>query len=137
MLPDEVLLEMLDFYLVEAMEDEEDVYSDNKMEAWQALVHVCRRWRSVVFGSPRRLKLKLVCTTETTARDTLDVWPALPLVVQGEMDYVDNIIALLDSECSDRINQISLWGSNWEDISEAMEVPFPELTPSGKWVDCS
>ena len=59
-------------------------------------------------------------------RDTLDVWPALPLVVQGETENAENIIAIL--ECSDRINQINLWGSNWEDILEAMEVPFPELT---------
>ena len=92
-------------------------------------MHVCRRWGSVVFGSSRRLELKLICTTETPARDTLDVWPALPLVVQGETENVDNIVALL--ECSDRIDQISFWGYksyNWEGISEAMEVPFPELT---------
>ena len=122
MLPDDVLLEIFDF--VEAMEEDEGELS--KMEAWQALVHVCRRWRSVVFGSPRRLELKLVCTTKTPARATLDVWPALPLVVEGHTKNVDNIIALL--ECSDRINQIYLRGSNWGDISEAMEVPFPELT---------
>jgi hypothetical protein len=70
--------------------------------------------------------LKLVCTNKTRARDTLDVWPALPLVVDGKTENVDKIVALL--ECSDRINQIDIWGSNWEDILEAMEVPFPELT---------
>ena len=126
MLPDDVLVEIFDFCLVKAMEDEEGVYSENKMKAWQALVHVCRRWRSVVFGSSRRLELKLRCTTKTPVRDTLDVWPALPLVVQGHTGILDNIIGLL--ECSDRINQISLWGANWEDILEAMEVSFPELT---------
>ena len=126
MLPDDVLVEIFNFCLVEAMEDIEGVYSEYKMKAWQALVHVCRRWRSVVFGSPRRLELKLVCTTQTPARDTLDVWPALPLVIDSNTVYVDNIFGLL--ECSDRINQISLWGANWEDILEAMEVPFPELT---------
>ena len=122
MLPDDVLLEIFDVF--GAMEDDED--ESLKMEAWQALVHVCRRWRSVVFGSPRRLELKLVCATNTPARDTLDVWPALPLVIQGKTKGEDNIIALL--ECGDRINQIRLSGSNWEDILEAMEVPFPELT---------
>ena len=118
MLPDEALLEIFDF--LEAMDN------SLKMEAWQALVHVCWRWRSVVFGSPRRLELKLVCTDKTSVRDTLDVWPALPLVIEGNTENVDNIVALL--ECSDRINQIILGGSNWEDILEAMEVPFPELT---------
>src|SRR5260221_5208216 len=48
------------------------------VESWQLLVHVCRRWRSLVFGSPRRLNLRLFCTPETPAKDTLAVWPALP-----------------------------------------------------------
>ena len=129
MLPDEVLVEVFDFYLVEAMGYEGEAYSENEMKAWQALVRVCRRWRNVIFGSPRQLKLKLVCTTETPARDTLDVWPALPLVLVGETENVDNIVALLG--CSDRINRINLWGSNWEDILEAMEVPFPGLIHLG------
>ena len=124
--PDEVLLDIFDFYVVEAMGYEGDVYSENEMEAWRALVHVCRRWRSVVFGSPRRLKLKLVCTTKIPVRDRLDLWPALPLVIDDDTKNVDNIIGLL--KCSDRINQISLSGIYLEDISEAMEVPFPELT---------
>ena len=48
MLPDDVLLDIFDFYVVEAMEDEEVLYLD-KISAWHTLVHVCRRWRSVVF----------------------------------------------------------------------------------------
>jgi hypothetical protein len=79
------------------------------VEAWQTLVHVCRRWRSVIFESPRRLNLQLVCTSETPARDTLDVWPPLPLLIHVS-DYptpsVDNIIAAL--EHSDRVCQITL-----------------------------
>ena len=123
MLPDDVLLEIFDFYMVGASEDEELI---DWRDAWQTLVHVCRRWRSVVFGSPRRLELKLVCTTQTPARDTLDVWPALPLVIESNANNVDNIVALF--KCSDRINQILLWGRYREDILEAMGVPFPELT---------
>jgi hypothetical protein len=40
-----VLLEIFDFYVFE--------------ESWETLIHVCRRrrWRYVVFGSPRRLDL--------------------------------------------------------------------------------
>jgi hypothetical protein len=68
------------------------------MEAWQSLVHVCRRWRSLVLGSPRRLNLRLLCTPKTHARDTLDVWPALRLIVEGNKDATfspgtDNVIA--------------------------------------------
>ena len=44
MLPDIALLETFDFYVHDA-------------QKWYTLVHVCRKWRSVVFGSPRRLGL--------------------------------------------------------------------------------
>jgi hypothetical protein len=94
-LPDGVLLDVFDFYLnafYPPYFEREDV------EAWQTLVHVCRRWRSLVLGSPRRLNLRLVCTPETPARDTLNIWPALPLVVSGMMSptsRTDDIIAAL------------------------------------------
>ena len=106
---------------------------NNKTEAetWQSLVHVCRRWRSLVLGSPRYLNLHLFCTSETPARDTLDIWPALPLIVWG-MDSksgTDNIIAALKQ--SDRVCEarfISLENQQMEDVLAAMQVPFPELT---------
>ena len=123
MLPDDVLLDIFDFRMVGADMEEDDEHGTS---VWRTLVHVCRRWRNVVFGSPRRLGLKLFCTTKTPARATLDVWPALPLVVEGHTKNVNKVIGLLD--CSDRINEIRLWGFCWEDILEAMEVPFPELT---------
>jgi hypothetical protein len=101
-------------------------------EAWQLLVHVCRRWRSLVFGSSRRLNLRLYCTPQTPAKDTLDVWPALPLLVVGNMALsssgTDNVIAALGR--SDRVYSVSLSLENWqlENILAAMQVPFPELT---------
>ena len=128
MLPDYVLLEIFYFYV-------EDGRRPPKVdfEVWQTLVHVCRRWRSVVFGSPRRLNLQLVCSDKTPARDTLDVWPALPLYIQcWEMaESVDNIIAVL--EHSDRVHYIDLYfkGLDLDKLSAAMQVPFPELTHLG------
>jgi hypothetical protein len=99
----------------------------------QTLVHVCRQWRSVVFGSPRRLNLRLVCTPKTPARDTLDVWPSLPLLIQDRSDVptedVDDIIAVL-LECSNRVVDIDLIkfdSSELENILATMQVPFPEL----------
>ena len=129
-LPDDVLLEIFNFH----------GYYDRGIEvqrekAWQTLVHVCRRWRCIVFGSPRHLNLQLVCTQRTPARDMLDVWPALPLRVFysiTQRENVDNIIAAL--ECSDRVYRIFLiWGlgfdSKMSDIfMGAMQQPFPELT---------
>jgi hypothetical protein len=74
-LPDDVLLAIFGSYLHEVWDPEE------RTRAWQSLIHVCRRWRSVVFGSPRRLDLRLFCTNITRSRDRLDIWPALPLII--------------------------------------------------------
>jgi hypothetical protein len=49
---------------------------------WHTLVHVCRRWRDLVFASPRRLNLRLLCRKDTPVREMLDIWPALPIVIQ-------------------------------------------------------
>ena len=101
------------------------------MEVWQTLVHVCRRWRAVVFGSPRRLNLRLVCTHTTPARDTLDVWPALPLGLWCKYfreETADNVVAVL--ERSNRVYQIYLTdfsSLNFEKFWAALQVPFPEL----------
>ena len=76
--------------------------------AWQPLVHVCRRWRNLVFGSPRRLKLRLLCTSTTPVKDRLDVWPALPLVIVGNMTYSsDNVIAALGQ--SNRVREVDIF----------------------------
>ena len=133
MLPDDALLEILHFYVDEAWDEHENELE--AMWAWQSLVHVCRRWRSIVFGSPHRLNLRLICTPNTRARDMSDIWPALPLVVQDLGYYkksVGGIIALLErSDLVRRVSRIDLWnavGRDLEDILEAMQVPFPELT---------
>jgi hypothetical protein len=134
-LPDDVLLEIFDFYV-----DQDDVglpqnpwhTNGKKIVAWQVLVHVCRRWRSLVFRSPRRLNLQLFCTSETPAKNTLDVWPALPLIVLGDEALLlgtDNVIAALEQ--NNRVCQIALnITRNWqlEEVMAAMEVSFPELT---------
>ncbi len=134
-LPDDVLLAIFDFYVVEA--DVRLFYAFGNQNAkrevdwWQSLVHVCRRWRSVIFGSPRRLNLQLLCMSDTPARKDLDVWPALPLLIGGTVSEssVDNVVARL--EHSNRICQISIVchaTSQFEKVWAAMQVPFPELT---------
>ena len=125
MLPDDVLLDIFDFFV------QEYYFSKEDMEEWQTLVHVCRRWRSLVLGSPRRLNLRLFCSDKTPARGTLDVWPALPLFIgcREMAESVDNIVAVL--ERSDRVCYISLTdleSSDSEKLLAAMQVPFPELT---------
>ena len=126
MLPDDALLAIFDFCAYQYGRRKEDI------EVWQTLVHVCRRWRSLVFASPRRLNLRLVYAAKTPARDALDVWPALPLVIQCDpcrIGYMDNIVAVL--ERNNRVCQISLSGISSLDLEKCsveMQVPFPELT---------
>jgi hypothetical protein len=132
-LPDDILLAIFDFYVFKYQDQvflAFDGYdTKRKIEAWQALVHVCRRWRGLVFGSPRRLNLQLLCTPGTPARNTLDVWPALPLLILGDVfeTLVDNVIA--EFEHSDRIFQIDLdcYTTSIVKLWTTMQVPFPEL----------
>ena len=113
MLPDDVLLEVFDFYVDQTLggDGDEDINEKKEIEAWQPLVHVCRRWRSVVFGSPRRLNLRLVCTANTRAKDAVDIWPVLPLLIRvyDPIGRVDNIVDFLKhSDLVRRISRISL-----------------------------
>ena len=131
LLDDDVLLEIFDFYVDEAMGN--DLEIQTTME-WITLVHVCRRWRSVIFQSPRCLNLRLVCKPKTPLRDTMDIWPPFPLIIRDKDDEkppgVDNTIAAL--EHNDRICQIDLICSysqiTYIAESAAMQNPFPELT---------
>ena len=127
-LPDDVLLAIFDFYVVRFQDLDN---TKRRIESWQPLVHVCRRWRFLVFGSPRRLNLQICYEPEKRARESMDVWPALPLLIQGDVldTSVDNVIAGL--EHSDRIFQLDLNCiaiSDFENLWTAMQVPFPQLT---------
>jgi hypothetical protein len=121
-LPDVALLKIFDFYV--------DRYP--RRTAWYTLVHVCRKWRNVVFGSPRRLNLRLWCYESTPVRESLDVWPHLPIAIAGDGEGrwgVNNLVAAL--EHNDRICQISIWpvsSLQMETVLAAMQQPFPALT---------
>ena len=95
-------------------------------------MHVCRRWRSIVFESPRHLDLRLCCTARTPVQDMLDVWPPFRLVIYDIatlIENVDNVLAALEHR--DRVDEIHLSlvnGSSFEKVLAAMQEPFPELT---------
>jgi hypothetical protein len=129
-LPDNVLLDIFDFY--------------RKAEfagrlPWQRLVHVCQRWRYIVFASPLRLDLCLLCTSKTPVRKTLDVWPPLPFEIITDRDDDDdmaNIIAAL--EHCDRVRRIrflDLTSLQWERLAPMMQGPFLVLTSLQLWAD--
>ena len=129
MLTDVALLTIFDFYV-----HEESGHFGDLLEAWYTLVHVCREWRNLVFGSRRRLNLRLLCTYTTSVKKMLDIWPPLPLVLRSDGKSeaiwdVDNIVAAL--EHNDRVHELSFFGfssSLLEDVLAKLQQPFPALT---------
>ena len=103
-LSDDILLTIFHYYL------------DASPRIWLKLVHICRRWRRIVFKSQRSLYLQLFCTPGTPVLKTLSVWPALPIVVEYggsptsdlpvPKDDYDNVVAALKH--SNRVSSISL-----------------------------
>jgi F-box-like len=120
-LPDNALLDVFDFYQMGA----------TSRQSWHKLVHVCRRWRFVVFASPRRLGLQLLCKGTTPVKKTLDVWPRLPIVIfdlSAKSCRGDNIVATLEHRGRIREIYLSLGSSVFERLVMTMQKPFPELT---------
>lgn len=122
MLPNDALMKIFDFFV-----------DDNVgIDAWHLLVHVCREWRNVVFGSSRRLTLHLHCTSGRPAvKELLDIWRDLPVVIKlydPPTRGVDNTVVALTH--SDRVCEIFLGivaNSLLEVIIASMRVPFPAL----------
>ena len=118
-----------------------------KEEEWRTLVHVCRRWRTLVFGSPHRLNLQLFCSIRTLVLAKLDIWPALPIVVYQHYfrkPNLDNLIAAIkhNERVTPRMQYCIDFHSPFgirqlEKILSVMQVPFPALTnlklTLGRW----
>jgi hypothetical protein len=136
MLPSVALLEIFGFYL-----------STYNM-SWHTLVHVCRRWRNVVFRWSRHLNVEISCSFVRPVRAALlDIWPPLPINISGSEYYskmdndVDNIVAALehkDRVCKISLRHVTSW--NLEKILAVMGEPFLALTilelrwiESGPW----
>ena len=127
MLPDVALLEIFDCYMDLFRENKDDEITAYK---WSILVHVCQKWRSVIFGSPRRLDLQLFCSDTTPVKETLAVWPPLPIIIEqcNLQARMDNIIVAL--EHNDRVCRIDMVvpNSQWKEVLAQMQQPFPALT---------
>jgi len=109
------------------------VVDDNdSIEAWHPLVHVCRKWRNIVFEPPHRLYLHLHCTAwrPQAVKELLDIWPDLPIVIKlhgpltsGAENVVTAALAHTDRVCEISLEMVS--SSLLEVIFAAMQVPFP------------
>jgi hypothetical protein len=126
MLLDDVLLEIFDFYR------KKYDYSFRLAWTWHILVHVCRRWRQIIFESPHRLDLQILCTYRTPVRKNLGIWPAFPIIIKGSWDGVmpnseDDLIAALGHP--DRVSSVSFSvpGSQLAKVVTVMQEPFPML----------
>ena len=123
MLPDLALLEIFDHCVDDDLVDHD----------WHPLVHVCQRWRNIVFASPRRLNLRLLCTARTSVQEMLDIWPPLPIVVWCGDSHVeawdaDYMIEVLEHR--DRIYALVLFDvprSQLETVLALLQQPFPAL----------
>jgi len=75
---------------------------------WEPLVHVCRRWRHLIFASPLHLNLTLVCSFRKRARTSLDIWPPFPIAIHVPKapSNIFNFVAALKHP--DRISDIRL-----------------------------
>ena len=129
MLTDNVLLEIFDFYR------ENYDYPPPRVWKWHVLVHVCQTWRQIIFASPHRLNLQILCTNGTPVRKHLCIWPAFPIVI----DYYysgsslipndeDNVTAAL--EHPDRVCylEFNITGSQLRELAKVMQKPFLVLT---------
>jgi len=134
-LPDNVLLELFVFCLRRAHDSPLSC-----MLEWHRLAHVCRRWRQVIFASPRRLDLQLLCTHGTPVRKNLGFWPTFPIVIDYHVywnpesgrsflpDDEDNVMAALEHPDRLRCVKLTLPGPLLAKVAAVMREPFPTLT---------
>ena len=124
MLSDDVLLYIFDLYRQGSRE------VDDKWP-WRILVHVCQRWRYIIFAWPHHLDLQLDCEAEGEVEWALDIWPAnVPINIRVNLDFwhEPDIISLLEPR--DRIATIDfswLTELHFQRCIAAMQEPFPIL----------
>jgi len=130
-LPENTLLEIFDFYRLDA--EKATPARPGLPWKWKRLAHVCRKWRHVLFMSPRRLGLQIYCKTGRPIKPILDSWPTLPLVVRANHGkskspkvHRNIIIALRHSDRVCNIN-LTMPTSMIPSIVDVLQRPFPNL----------
>ena len=131
-LPDEVLLLMFHFERLIYLDEMRDYARAWRMLwRWHRLVHVCQRWRSVIFGSPNFLDLRLVCGPKTRLGLT-SIWPPLPITITNYLhrqfpeDY-DFDSAMVHHNRVYEIYLVELKSSALQRLASAMQVQFLAL----------
>jgi hypothetical protein len=129
-LPDDVLLEIFDLC-------RKNHYNHARccpVWKWHLLLHVCKRWRQIIFESPYRLNLQIFCTYGTPVRENLGIWPAFPIVLELNSlrcllpNDEDNAIAALEKSARVYSVRLFLTGSQLAKMVPVMPRPFPLLS---------
>ena len=130
-LSDDVLLEIFDSYRKIPIHV---FYHLQVVWSWRSLAHVCQRWRQIIFESPRRLNLQILCTEKSPVKKDLRIWPILPIVIKYNytgrnlrLAGIGNILAALrqpNRVCPPELNVAS---SMLEKMAALLQEPFPEL----------
>jgi hypothetical protein len=106
-LDDDSLLQIFSFY---RLEDEDDWYF---RLGWLKLVHVCPRWRKLIYNSWAHLDMCLLLTNDSPSMDTLSHLPPLPLVIRYSdrtrtITRKDEGIMYLGLQQHDRVRRVDL-----------------------------
>jgi hypothetical protein len=132
-IPDDVWLEIFDFDRLSK--------PDSHPWEWARLAHVCRKWRRLIFASPLRLKLRILCKSGTPVRENLGIWPDVPILmhyadywrggIKLQVGDEDNVIAAL--EHPDRLYRVCLDANRLPlgslgNIIAMLQKPCPVLT---------
>jgi F-box-like len=123
-LPDDVLLEIF------SLCGEANRFD---LSWWKTYVHVCRRWRQVIFASPLHLRLVLDCNPKSPVRRSLNIWPPLPIVIRYSVrdSCGESEETMAAFEHHGHVSEISIYcpmSSEWKKFAMAMLGPFPALT---------
>ncbi len=140
-LPNELLIEMFDFYLLR-WQDVNHLWETGYQLEWFNLLHVCRKWRAVLFASSSRLGLSFVLTPKRGGNIKTIIsrhFPPLPIVINynyqrrltttGMTKDMSRLLCAL--KLPDRIRGIDLYASSTNGelakFFKAMKCPFPAL----------
>jgi hypothetical protein len=130
-LPDNVMLEIFDYYRTNDGYFLRTVWNWN----WHVLVHMCQRWRQIIFASPTRLDLQILCTSRTPVRKNLSIWTAFPIVIdycspEGSKRPIGqgNVVAALKHPKRVCYINLGVTGPLLGKLAIAMQKPFPVLT---------
>jgi hypothetical protein len=103
------------------------------LSEWCPLMHVCRRWRQIIFESPRRLGLQILCTQRNRFKKSLGIWPDFPIAIDDNRSRTvftgrieeDDVIAAL--EHPNRVCRIVLESLLLELMATMSCKPYPLL----------